>query len=91
MKKKLVETYINNACKKKLEVMFGEGSTVKVENTFKSSQLRTDVVEIKVFFSDPQVSLDYWPENINWLVEESWEFVHGKGTKVIVNASYDII
>lgn len=91
MKNKVVESYINKACKKKLEVLFGEGSTVKVQSTFKSTQLRTDVVEVKVFFSDPQISLDYWPENINLLIEESWEFVHGKGTRVIVNASYDII
>lgn len=91
MKKKLVESYINKGCRKKVDIFFGEGSRVEIRDTFLSSQLKTDVIDVKVFFSDPQVSLDYWPENINWLVEESWQFVHGKGTKVIVNASYDVI
>jgi hypothetical protein len=37
--------------------------------------------------------MNYWPENIGWLVEEAYEFVNGKndGLKIVVQASYDII
>jgi hypothetical protein len=37
--------------------------------------------------------MNYWPQNICWLVEEAYEFVNGKndGPKIVVQASYDII
>jgi hypothetical protein len=58
---------------------------------FPLSQLKTEQVEVKVFLTDPETSMNYWPENITWLIEDSWEFVHGKGARAVVQATYDII
>jgi hypothetical protein len=37
--------------------------------------------------------MNYWPQNIGWLVEEAYEFVNGKKSesKIVVQASYDVI
>ena len=53
--------------------------------------MKTEQVEVKVWITDPEVSVTYWPQNIEWLLEEAWEFVNGKNTKCVVQATYDII
>jgi len=91
MKAKLLESYVNRGCKDKLELFFGVGSRIEIKQVFSLSQLKTEQVEVKVFLTDPETSMNYWPENITWLIEDSWEFVHGKGARAVVQATYDII
>jgi|688.fasta_scaffold895588_2 hypothetical protein len=91
MKEKLLESYINNSGKKQLELFFGDGSKVEVKQTFYLTQKKIDQVEIKVFFTDPEVSINYWPQNVNWVVEDAWKFVNGSNSKCIVQATYEVI
>jgi hypothetical protein len=91
MREKILESYINNGIRTKLELFFGRGSTVEIKRVFPLTQKKITQVEIHVRFTDPEVSISYWPQNINWLVEEAWEFVHGKGTQCVVQSSYDIL
>lgn len=91
MKEQILENYINKGIRTKTELFFGRGSRVEIKRVFPLSQKKVMQVEIHVKFTDPEVSMDYWPQNINWLVEEAWEFVHGKGTQCVVQSSYDIL
>jgi hypothetical protein len=91
MKHKLLESFINRTQKDTLELFFGRGSRIEIKKVFHLSQLKTEQVEVFVWITEPEVTVNYWPQNVEWLVEESWEFVHGKNTKCVVQASYDII
>lgn len=91
MKTKLIESYVNKGCRTKLDLFFGDGSKIEISKIMELTQLSTTQCVVKVYFTDPKLSLDYWPENINWIMEEAWQFVHGKNSKVIVQATYDII
>jgi len=91
MKKKVLQEYVNRSEKTTLELFFGEGSRIEVKNVFHLSHLRTEQVEVFVHITDPEVTVTYWPQNIEWIMENAWEFVHGKNTRCVVQASYDII
>ena len=91
MKKKVLQEYVNRSEKTTLELFFGEGSRIEVKNVFNLSHLRTEQVEVFVHITDPEVTVNYWPQNIEWIMENAWEFVHGKNSKCVVQASYDII
>jgi len=91
MKKKVLQEYVNRSEKTTLELFFGEGSRIEVKNVFQLSHLRTEQVEVFVHITDPEVTVNYWPQNIEWIMENAWEFVHGKNSECVVQASYDII
>jgi hypothetical protein len=93
MKLAIMETYCNRGIKDKMELFFGEGSRIELIKTFPLSQSKSQQITAKVYLTDPETSMNYWPQNINWLVEESYQFVNGKndGLKIVVQASYDII
>ena len=91
MKKKVLQEYVNRSEKTTLELFFGEGSRIEVKNVFQLSHIRTEQVEVFVHITDPEVTVNYWPQNIEWIMENAWEFVHGKNTRCVVQASYDII
>ena len=91
MKKKVLQEYVNRSEKTTLELFFGEGSRIEVKKVFNLSHLRTEQVEVFVHITDPEVTVTYWPQNIEWIMENAWEFVHGKNTRCVVQASYDII
>ena len=93
MKLAMMETYCNRVIKDKMELFFGEGSRIELIKTFPLSQSKSQQITAKVYLTDPETSMNYWPQNINWLVEESYQFVNGKndGLKIVVQASYDII
>jgi len=91
MKKKVLQEFVNRSEKDTLELFFGRGSRIEVKNVFPLTQLKTEQVEVFVHITDPEVTVTYWPQNIEWLIESAWEFVHGKNTKCVIQASYDII
>lgn len=91
MKEKILEHYINRKEKDNVELFFGRGSTITVKKVFHLSQLKTEQVEVHVSITDPETSVNYWPQNIEWLMEEAWEFVNGKNSKCVIQATYDVI
>ena len=93
MKLAMMESYCNRGIKNKMELFFGEGSRIELVKAFPLSQTKSQQITVKVFLTDPETSMIYWPENISWLVEEAYEFVNGQndGLKIVVQASYDII
>lgn len=91
MKKKVLELYLNKTQKKKMEIFFGTGSKIEVKQIFSLSQLKTEQVEVFVWITDPETTISYWPHNVEYLVENGWTFINGKGSKCVVQSSYDII
>lgn len=93
MKLGMMESYCNRGIKDKMELFFGKGSRVEIVKAFPLSQTKSQQITVKVYLTDPETSMNYWPENIGWLVEEAYEFVNGKktGPKIVVQASYDVI
>jgi hypothetical protein len=91
MREKILESYTNRKLKDTMELFFGRGSRVEIKKIFHLSQMKTEQVEVMVWITDPEVTVTYWPQNIEWLLQESWEFVNGKNTQCIIQASYDII
>jgi hypothetical protein len=44
-----------------------------------------------VEITDIETTVNYWPQNVEWLMEEAWEFINGKNTKCVIQATYDVI
>jgi hypothetical protein len=88
-----MESYCNRGIKDKMELFFGVGSRVEMVKAFPLSQTKSQQITVKVYLTDPETSMNYWPQNIGWLVEEAYEFVNGKKSesKIVVQASYDVI
>jgi len=93
MKLAMMESYCNRGIKNKMELFFGEGSRIELIKAFPLSQTKSQQITVKVYLTDPETSMNYWPQNIGWLVEEAYEFVNGKKSesKIVVQASYDVI
>jgi hypothetical protein len=93
MKLAMMESYCNRGIKDKMELFFGEGSRIELIKAFPLSQSKSQQITAKVYLTDAETSMNYWPQNISWLVEEAYEFVNGKndGPKIVVQASYNII
>ncbi len=93
MKLGMMESYCNRGIKDKMELFFGVGSRVEMVKAFPLSQTKSQQITVKVYLTDPETSMTYWPQNIGWLVEEAYEFVNGKKSesKIVVQASYDVI
>lgn len=91
MRRKVLQEYVNRCERDTMELFFGRGSRIEVKSVFHLSQLKTEQIEVFVYITDPEVTVTYWPQNIEWLMESAWEFVHGKNTKCVIQASYDII
>mgnify|MGYP003340626390 FL=1 len=89
----LMEQYCNRGIKKQVELFFGEGSRVELLKSFYLTQSKSQQITAKVYLTDPEVTLQYWPQNINWIVEEAFQFVNGRNTKMnlVVQATYDVI
>jgi hypothetical protein len=93
MKLGMMESYCTRGIKDKMELFFGVGSRVEMVKAFPLSQTKSQQITVKVYLTDPETSMNYWPQNIGWLVEEAYEFVNGKKSesKIVVQASYDVI
>ena len=93
MEIKMMEQYCNRGIKEKVELFFGKGSRVELLKSFYLTQKKSQQITAKVYLTDPEVTLEYWPQNINWVVEEAYQFVNGKNSKMnlVVQATYDII
>lgn len=91
MREKILESYTNRKLKDTMELFFGRGSRVIVKQVFHLSQLKTEQLEVHVEITDIETTVNYWPQNVEWLMEEAWEFINGKNTKCVIQATYDVI
>jgi hypothetical protein len=87
--KRVIEFCINVTLKNELELLFGEGSQVVVNFIRYSTNDKSIVIDCKLLTTDPELCKDTFPDGLNHLVLESWQYIGHKG-KITLSHSMDI-
>lgn len=88
--KRCLEVLLNKVFKKDLELLFGVGSIIIINNCKYVTNNSSFVVDCKVLVSDIELSKDVYPDGLILLVEDSWKYV-GITIPVSVITSIDLV
>lgn len=88
--KRMLEHLINVVQKEDVEIMFGVGSKVIIENISYSTNSKTYVVHAKVIATSIDDSVDIFPTGLNMLITESWKYT-GINNEITMINSIDVI
>lgn len=83
--KEMVEHLLNKIQKEELELLFGEGSVIKVNSIKFSTNNKTYVIDTTVFVSDIENSIESFPNGVDFLIKEGWKYIGLENNLTIIN------
>ena len=87
--KKSFESLINNLSKDELELLFGVGSKIIINSIKYSTNNKCFTIDCKLLTTNPELCIDTFPDGLNHLALESWEYV-GYNEKINLLSTLDL-
>lgn len=89
--KKFLSGLINHLHKKDLDLLYGEGSYVKINNIRYSTNNHNYCIDCVIYIKDLDLFEESGVSALNYLFEESWKFTGYSNYKPILITSFDVI
>ena len=89
--KRLLETLINKVFIDDLELMYGKGSHIKINNVKYCTTNKHFLIDYKLYVSDPVLFEEIYLGGIEMLVSESWSWTGIDNDKILFTVTYDLI
>jgi hypothetical protein len=86
---KYFDLHFNRLYKNELELLYGEGAKIVVNNVLYSTNNKSYVVDVKLILGDTTYEdmTDLYSDGLNYLVTESWK---GSGFKTKISLIYSV-
>jgi hypothetical protein len=89
--KRLLETLINKVFIDDLELMYGKGSYIKINNVKYCTTNKHFLIDYKLYVSDPVLFEEIFLGGVEMLVSESWSWTGIDNDKILFTVTYDLI
>jgi len=89
--KRLLETLINKVFIDDLELMYGKGSHIKINNVKYCTTNKHFLIDYKLYVSDPVLFEEIYLGGVEMLVSESWSWTGIDNDKILFTVTYDLI
>jgi len=83
-KNKLLENFTNTHFEKEIEILFGTGSNVSINNIKFLSQKKTYIIDVTVNITDVDLSVESYPHALEHYISESCKFLNFFEVKPII-------
>lgn len=81
---------LNKVFKKDLELLYGDGSFVDIDNILFSTNKKIYVISCKLHISDITLYEKIGEDGLNYLVEESWKYLGFYNKNFMLQISFDL-
>jgi len=81
---------LNKVFKKDLELLYGAGSIVEIDNVLFSTHKKIYVISCKLKIGDVKLYEDIGETGLNYLFEESWKYLGFYDKNFILQISFDL-
>ena len=88
--KLMLEHLVNKVQKEDLEILFGEGSKVKIDYISYSTNTKKIVVHSTVFVTNLEDSSQSFPDGLDYIINEGWKYT-GLDNKITHIGRIDVI
>jgi len=89
--KRLLETLINKVFVDDLELMYGKGSHIKVNQVKYCTTNKHFLIDYMLFVSDPVLFEEIYLGGVEMLMSESWDWTGLDEKRILFTVTYDII
>jgi hypothetical protein len=89
--KRLLETLINKVFIDDLELMYGKGSHIKINNVKYCTTNKHFLIDYKLYVSDPVLFEEIYLGGVEMLMSESWSWTGVENDKILFTVTYDLI
>lgn len=86
--KKILEKISNNLFKEEIRLLFGEGSSIRINNCYFSTQKKAYLIDATIKVTLINESSEAFPSGLEFIISDSWEFI-GVGIPIIILSSID--
>jgi len=83
--KQMLEHLLNQIQREDLQLLFGEGSKIKIDSVSYSTNNKNYVIHSTVFVKNVEESVEAFPDGLDFLINESWKYTGLDGKITIVN------
>jgi len=87
---KPLQSIINRGFRKQMDLLFGEGSKVKITQVVYSTNDKSVAIHLKLLVSDVKLTEESYPDGLDMLINEAWEMFNVKA-KIRLVHSLDLI
>jgi len=88
--KQMLEHLLNQIQREDLELLFGEGSKIKINSVSYSTNNKNYVIHSTVFVKNVEESVESFPDGLNYIINEGWKYTGLNNNITIIN-SIDIL
>jgi hypothetical protein len=89
--KKPLSLIIDKLYKKELELLYGEGTQVKINHVTYSTNKKNYIIDCVLYVADLSLFQETQLDGINYIIEESWIYTGLKDYKPLLLTRLDII
>jgi hypothetical protein len=88
--KQMLEHLLNQIQREELELLFGEGSKIKIDSVSYSTNNKNYVIHSTVFVNNIEESVESFPDGLDFLISEGWKYT-GLDDKITIVNRIDIL
>jgi len=87
---KTIHFLINRIFNSELELLYGVGSNVEIQDLFFSTNKKIYIIRCKLFIGDSKLYEEIGQDGLNFIVEEAWEFMGFYNKKFMLQISFEL-
>jgi hypothetical protein len=88
--KRILEIVSNGLFEEEIKLLFGEGSKIKINNCYFSTQKKAYLIDTTIEVSLINESSEAFPSGLEFIISDSWEFMN-VDVPIIILSSIDTI
>jgi hypothetical protein len=88
--KKGIHHLVNKIYKSELELLYGVGSNVEIQNILFSTNKKIYVISCKLFIGDSKLYEEIGQDGLNFIFEKIWIFLGFYKKKFMLQISYEL-
>jgi hypothetical protein len=88
--KKAIHHLVNKIFKSELELLYGVGSNVEIQDLFFSTNKKIYIIRCKLFISDVKLYEEIGQDGLNFIFGEAWKFMGFYNKKFMLQISFEL-
>jgi hypothetical protein len=88
--KKALSYLINKLFKEELETLYGNGTSVEVNEVIYSTNKRIYVINCKLYIGDVKLYEEIWESGLNFVLEECWKYMGFHNKKFLLHITFEL-
>lgn len=88
--KKALSYLINKLYKEELETLYGNGTSVEINDIIYSTNKHIHVISCRLHIGDVKLYEEVWESGLNFILEECWKYMGYHNKKFLLNITFEL-